>query len=675
MTLATAEPTTQKLSLPEELILMLLDEGSGYFHQVPGWDLNCAMAGAVLAELSLASRIDTDLESLILLDAAATGDPVLDPILREIADEPVRRGAQYWVERLAPQADTIIDGTLDRLVDRDILEHHEGEFWSLAQNAWETELYGNPGEDDSGEFVKTRISKEIFSNEIPSPRDVLIICLANTCDVLRFIFQLDEEAEERIELISRLDLIGQSIVDAVAQSISGPLLQRGSLTKQIPVVSLPKLLFNRNLREGNLTAFFADLAEEYGPVFEIRPRVQEPLIFLAGPETNHWAHRHGRMYLRTKDYLSDFEKVYGANGILPALDGADHFRFRKSLQPAYSRARLEGQLGDLLGYARGFMAGWRAGDSFPAPTLSRQLINAQLSQLMISVESQDLLDDLVDFKVRALNTHVVRALPKFLLNTPGMKRKAAKIDTLLERVQSVHTAAQRAGCPRDIADDLLSLHASDKQFLPESNLKFALSAPLIASVYLGDGLSFAIHSMLTHPDLYERIQREADAAFANGDPAPEDLTPEKIDVTHRLMQETLRLYPIVPMSLRNVMNACVVEGYELPAGARVVIAQTAAHYMSDVFPDPETFDIDRYLPPRDEHRGPGYAPFGLGTHTCLGSRWMELQLAVNLLALAHYFTMEARPDREKPKMSPLPSLSMSKKVKFVITGQRRELPA
>ena len=94
--------TTQTLSLPEELILMLLNEENGYFHQVPGWDLNCAVAGAVLAELSLLSRIDTDMESLFLVDKTETGDPALDPILKEIASEPLQRTTQFWIERLAP---------------------------------------------------------------------------------------------------------------------------------------------------------------------------------------------------------------------------------------------------------------------------------------------------------------------------------------------------------------------------------------------------------------------------------------------------------------------------------------------------------------------------------------------------------------------------------------------
>ena len=81
MTLTTGSVKTQRLSLPEELILMLLNEENGYFHQVPGWALNCAIVGATLAELSLQSRIDTDMVSLFLVDRNATGDAALDPIL------------------------------------------------------------------------------------------------------------------------------------------------------------------------------------------------------------------------------------------------------------------------------------------------------------------------------------------------------------------------------------------------------------------------------------------------------------------------------------------------------------------------------------------------------------------------------------------------------------------
>ena len=671
---SSSSTPSHELHLQDELILMLLNEQNGYFHQVPGWDLNCAVVGAVLAELSFLSRIDTDMDSLVLVDRAETGNPALDSILKQIADEPGQYNAQYWIERLAICAEKVIDETLDRLVDLKILEYHNGDFWTLAQVRWQAGKTGGYVVDTAGEFIKLRIMRYIFADEIPDPRDVIIICLVNACDVFRFIFELDDEAEERIKSICRMDLIGRSIASAVEQNIASPLLRRSSLTKQIPHVSLHKLLFNRHVRDGNIPALFADLARQYGPVFEIRTYFAKPKIFLAGPETNRWTHRHGRMYLRSKDYFADFEKVYGASGVLPSLDGGDHFRLRRALSPAYSRRRLIGQMDQVFRYARKYMTEWKVGATLPATRTCRRMINAQISPLSVSVETQDIIDDLIAYKERALSTHIVRSLPKFMLKTPGMKRRGKAVDVLLGRIQSVHTPAQRSGCPRNLADDLLSLHASDPLLVPETNLRFALSAALIASVYLGDALSFAVYAMAAQPKIYEKIRNEADALFEDGDPDGDDFTPSAIDVTQRFLMECLRMYPIVPMSLRDVMNTCVVEGFELPMGTRLHIAQTATHYMDDVFSDPFTFDIDRYLPPRNEHRGAGYAPYGLGTHRCLGSRWMDLQLAVNVLMIAHYFTLKVAPADYTLQFSPLPSMKPDKKLQFHIAEKVRDLP-
>ncbi|MDE2719219.1 cytochrome P450 [Candidatus Palauibacter polyketidifaciens] len=667
----------ESLSLVDELILMLLDEKGGYFHQVPGWQLNCAVVGGVLAELSFRSRLDSDLTSLYVVDRDETGDPVLDPILKEIADEPVQRTARYWVERLAPRAESVVDLTLDRLVQRGILQHHDGEFWTLAPPVMHRQQYGMFEEDATDQFIKARIGNVIFADEVPEPRDVVIVCLVNTCDVFRLIFELDEAAEERIKWICQLDLIGRSIAAAVSENLVGPIRRHAPLAKKIPTVSLTRLLRNPHVRDGNLNALFGSLAEEYGPVFQIRPPFSERMIFLAGLETNEWMQKRGRMYLRTRDYFADFEKVYGAAGVLPALDGTDHFRLRKFLSPAYSRTRLAGQLDELYSRGRAYMSTLAVGDSYRATSMSRAMVNAQLSPLFIGVDTQDLMGDLMVYKERALSVHIARVLPEFTLHTPGMRRRAAVLETLMKRILSVHTPAQRVDSQRNLVDDYLSLHASDPQFLPESNLLFAFSAALIASVYLGDTFSLVVYAMASQPALYERIRAEADALFASGDPEKEDFTPANIDVTHRFLMECMRMYPIVPMSVRNVMNTCTVENYELPLGERIHIAMTATHYMSDVFPEPHKFDIDRFLPSRREHHSLGFAPYGLGTHKCLGTRWMEMHLAANLLMLAHYFTIEVSPAKyaRKLRFNPVPSLKPSKKVRFRITEQRRELPA
>ena len=665
---------TRPLTVVDEFVLTLLNEEAGYFHQVPGWDLNCAIAGATLAELSLRSRIDTDLDSLVLVDPARTGDPVLDPVLDKIASESPQGNAQYWVERLAVRAESVVDMTLERLVALRILERHDGDFWTLARTGWQADVHAGSLEGTAAEFVTTRISRVIFNDELPDPKDIIIICLLNTCGVLRFAFELDEESEERVDFICKMDLIGRAIAEAIKGSQAGPLFRGAALSRRIPAVSFRSLLRSPHARDGNFPALFAGLAEQYGPVFKIRLPFSRPMVVLAGPRVNRWVHRNGRLHLRTREYFADMERVYGAAGVLPALDGADHFRLRKVMQPSLSRSRLEGLLGPLMGHGRHFLSSWTVGDSIAATRVCRQLINSETSPLLVSVGSQDVIDDMITYKERALNTQVARLLPKFMLHTPGMRRRAKIVNLVRDRVQSVHTPAQRAGCPRELADDLLDLHASDPQFFPESNLGFALSTPLLAAMYLGDSLAFALYAMLSQSELYERIQSEADALFADSDPESDDFGGPATDVTDRFIMECMRLYPSVPASIRNVMNRCVIEGYELSDGMRIHIFITAPHYMKDVFPDPYKFDIDRYLPSRKEHLSPGYAPYGLGTHTCLGFRWMELQLAVNLLMIAHYFKLELSPPDYKLRFNPFPSMSPSKKMTFIVTEQRHDLP-
>ena len=671
---STEDRASQPLGLLDEFILILLNEENGYFYQVPGWEMNCAVIGAVLAELSLLSRIDTDMESLLILDPTETGNHCLDLILKEIVDEPVQHNAQYWIEKLINHAESIIDLTLENLVNMGILEHHEGDFWTLAAGKLYATADSDSDDETAAEFIRTRIGKDIFSDDIPYPRDIIIICLVQTCDIFHFMFKLDKKAEERINLICKMDLIGRSIADAVEQNINNPLFGSSILSKKIPRVPFHRVLLNPHVRTRNIPALLAELTKQYGPVFELAPPFSKPNIFLAGPEVNRWVRRHGRKYLTSRSYFGEFEKVYGAVGALPSLDGADHFRYRRAMTPAYSRGRLEGQLDMVYRKAREYMANWKVGESYPARDMCRKMINAQMSPLFISVDSQDIMEDIIAFKERALITHLLGILPKFMLKTPGMKRRSKAVDTLMERVQSVHTSAQRAGCPRNLVDDLLSLHATDPLLVPEANLRFALSAAVLASMYLGDGFNFALYAMASQPALYDKIRSEADSLFSNSDPVGEDFTSANMDITDRFIDECLRMYPIVPISMRDVVNTFTVEGYEIPQGSRINIAQTASHYMEDLFPDPFSFDIDRYLPPRNEHKSPGYAPYGLGPHTCLGARWMTLHMAVNLMIIAHYFTLRVYPEDYELRITPFPSMKPNKKLKFHIAEQKRELP-
>ena len=201
------------LRFPEELMLLILDDENGKFAHVPDRHLRYALAGGVLMDLALENRVDTDLEQLILVDSSPVGDSMLDPTLADIAQETDSHDARFWVERTAfRSADAIRQEALDQLVERGILKRQDDRFlWVFRSRRY-------PVIDDRAEReVKLRIMEILFSDQLPDPREVVIIGLAHACNLFRQILSAREleHVAPRIDQVRRLDLIGQAMSQAI----------------------------------------------------------------------------------------------------------------------------------------------------------------------------------------------------------------------------------------------------------------------------------------------------------------------------------------------------------------------------------------------------------------------------------------------------------------------------
>ena len=199
------------LRFAEEIILLMLHDDNGKFAPVPSWSLDRALAGAVLMDLALENRIDTDPENLILIDDTPVGDSLLDPTLAEIAAGE-QRDARYWVEHTAKKGEQIREEALSRLVDAGILERQEDRFlWVFRSRRY-------PLVDGKAEReVKLRIMEVLLSDQIPEPRDVVIIALADACGIFHELLPKRElqRASTRIEQVRKLDLIGQAMAQTI----------------------------------------------------------------------------------------------------------------------------------------------------------------------------------------------------------------------------------------------------------------------------------------------------------------------------------------------------------------------------------------------------------------------------------------------------------------------------
>ena len=201
------------LTIAEEFLLLSHDEQTGRMLYATQPITQIALVGAALMDLAFANRIDNDLQKLMLGDVNAVGGSALVHVLLLIGAEPnAERTVHDWIVRLHTEADRIRELSLKRLIERGILREEEGRFLWVFQ----TRRYPIIDNKEQTE-VKLRIAQILMTDEIPDPRDIAILNLADACGLLYEVFSSHElsRLEERIEQVTRMDLIGQAISSTI----------------------------------------------------------------------------------------------------------------------------------------------------------------------------------------------------------------------------------------------------------------------------------------------------------------------------------------------------------------------------------------------------------------------------------------------------------------------------
>ena len=618
------------LRFSEEIILLLYNEArSDFTHSLAPHSLNTVLAGAALMDLAQENRIDTDLGNLILVDSTPLGDDLLDPVLADIAQDTEACDLGYWVAQTAKQGDEIRDKVLARLVNRGILEAESEGIFSLSRLVSRSRRY--PAIDGQRvEEVRLRIMRVLFTDEIPDPRDIVIICLADASGVFKNILSQSElsEVQDRIELIGKMDLIGQSVIRAIRAY--EPPAPAPAPRKEIPQAPGLPLVGNTIGMTRDLRSLLVKQYRNLGPIFRVKA-FNRRFVVLVGPEANTFVKRGGK-YLRTLENWVDYNKAGGVGRNIISMDGSEHIRLRKELADVYTHRLIEGRMADVVRVLQQDIAGWPEDKPLPGLYTWQRIVLDQIGVLALSMPVRDYLDDIMVYFHSKMKTYIMRQQPRLMLYRPRVRRAFKRMEELTQRILADHEPEKRRNKPADSIDLLLELHRRDPQFLPETDLD--MLGPLTAGLdTVANTCAFMLYELLKRPDLREQVIAEADALFDQGMPTVSDL--RQLDVLHRTAMETLRLYPLAPvMSLRTVANSFEFEGYKVSAGETLLIGFTVPHRMSEYFPNPEHFDIDRYTAERAEHRQHGvYAPFGLGAHRCLGSNLAEALIALNMAAI------------------------------------------
>ncbi|MEO0795048.1 MAG: GPP34 family phosphoprotein [Verrucomicrobiota bacterium] len=202
------------LRFSEEILLLALDDETGKLHPVPEGSLRLAIAGGLILELAFKGAVDTDDKNLQVLSRESVGDPLLDDALAKIPEESPL-SIQRALNAVSAEGDEWRKRLFEGLIERGVLQQEEHRYLFVLKER----RYPVVNDQEEQEVLSRIRSVVLDDSTIPDPRDIVIVCLMDACDLSNVVFSEDELAQhkERIEQLAKMDFVGQALTKAVNQ--------------------------------------------------------------------------------------------------------------------------------------------------------------------------------------------------------------------------------------------------------------------------------------------------------------------------------------------------------------------------------------------------------------------------------------------------------------------------
>jgi cytochrome P450 len=137
-------------------------------------------------------------------------------------------------------------------------------------------------------------------------------------------------------------------------------------------------------------------------------------------------------------------------------------------------------------------------------------------------------------------------------------------------------------------------------------------------------MAWAINRLVTNPDLMDRARTEVLSVL---DGAQLDASHVgKLKYIEAMINETMRLDPVIPNFGRTLTRPMTIAGRELPAGVTIAPCIYLVHRRPELWPAPETFKPERFLEARPSPYT--FFPFGGGARRCLGAAFATYQMKI-----------------------------------------------
>ena len=380
-------------------------------------------------------------------------------------------------------------------------------------------------------------------------------------------------------------------------------------------------------------------AKAYGDAFTIRLMGAPPFVFFSHPAAVKEIFTGDPEILRAGRGNDVLRPLLGSNSVA-LLDGARHRRERKLLMPPFHGERMRLYGGIMREIADRSIDDWPVERVFPIHRYMQQITLDIILRTVFGVVEGEMLSRLRALLVEFLEL-AGKSLP--LLMIPWLQvslgpltawRRFCVIRGEIDRL----LYAEIARCKREALEernDIMAMLAAardeDGQPMADEEIRDEMITMLVAGhESVATSLSWVVYRLLQNPDVLAKAQAEVASVTGNGSGGNE-LTAEQIaelSYLDAVIKETARLNPVLPIVIRYLHAPTRIGGCDLPAGCLVSPCIYLTHRRSDVWPEPEIFQPERFVDARVDPYA--FFPFGGGLRHCVGSVFASYEMKIVL---------------------------------------------
>ncbi|KAM9492992.1 cytochrome P450 3A27-like [Salvelinus alpinus] len=188
-------------------------------------------------------------------------------------------------------------------------------------------------------------------------------------------------------------------------------------------------------------------------------------------------------------------------------------------------------------------------------------------------------------------------------------------------------------------------------------------------------MSFLAYNLATNPHTLTKLQEEIDTVFPNKAPIQYEALLQ-MDYLDCVLNESLRLYPIVPRLDRVAKKTVEINGIVIPKDCVVLVPTWTLHRDPEIWSDPEEFKPERFSKENKESIDPyTYMPFGAGPRNCIGMRFALIMIKLAMVEILQSFTFSVCDETEIPLEMDIQGMMMPKQPIKLRLEPRSNIPS